>query len=367
MILRAPFTLFTVGLLSLACADSPTQQSDVAPQADVGFADDATEDISASFDCGVTQEEDNAPPVIPPFVAGPPAELFDCTAPSSPPEKQGHVDLNCFLNMECDTRMIVGHRGAGGNLGTIAPENSLQSIRAAIVMGIEAVELDIRHSADDELVLLHDSSVNRTTNHEGVASDFPLAELIEMSLLPPKHSKLEGDFSCARIPTLEEAFELTRDRIVIILDTKTDRIDLVVPAIVKAGMRDQVFISVSDAERAAEARALDPLIRVQIRPDSSEELDVMLELFERPPEIVEIPTDQVAPMREKIRNLNAKVFTDVWVPDAIAYAEGHGAGYLELYDAGAQILQTEYPPQVLKALERWTFDEACPDLSGPQK
>ncbi len=68
---------------------------------------------------------------------------------------------------------IMGHRGAAA----YEPENTLRSIRTALAMGVTAVEVDVQLTKDDELAVIHDSTVDRTTNGKGAVRDFTLAEL----------------------------------------------------------------------------------------------------------------------------------------------------------------------------------------------
>ncbi|MGZ0150353.1 glycerophosphodiester phosphodiesterase [Kribbella sp. WER1] len=69
--------------------------------------------------------------------------------------------------------IITGHRGA---LGT-EPENTLRSFRRAIADGCDEIELDLRVSADGELVIMHDATVDRTTSGSGEVAALTLAEL----------------------------------------------------------------------------------------------------------------------------------------------------------------------------------------------
>lgn len=68
---------------------------------------------------------------------------------------------------------IMGHRGASA----YEPENTLRSIRTALDMGASAVEVDVQLTKDDELAVIHDSTVDRTTNGTGAVRDFTLADL----------------------------------------------------------------------------------------------------------------------------------------------------------------------------------------------
>jgi glycerophosphoryl diester phosphodiesterase len=68
---------------------------------------------------------------------------------------------------------IMGHRGAAAS----EPENTLRSIRTALAMGVAAVEIDVQLTKDGELAVIHDGTVDRTTNGKGAVKDFTLAEL----------------------------------------------------------------------------------------------------------------------------------------------------------------------------------------------
>jgi glycerophosphoryl diester phosphodiesterase len=69
--------------------------------------------------------------------------------------------------------IITGHRGALGS----EPENTLRSFRRAVADGCDEIELDLRATADGELVVLHDATVDRTTSGTGAVEEMSLAEL----------------------------------------------------------------------------------------------------------------------------------------------------------------------------------------------
>lgn len=358
--------LLAVAALLVACGGAETDAATPdASTPDAAMPDAATPDAAPDTAPDTDPPDADPPDAHPapdadppdpasglPFVAGPPADRFDCTADFQDPGRRSPVPLDCVIDPTCEAPMVVAHRGAGGQFATIAPENSLAAIRAALLLGVDGVELDIRHTADDRLVLMHDADLDRTTHGTGPVADYTVAELTEIALRRPVREDIPGDFDCERIATLEQAFALTRGRLFIDLDTKTHRVDLVVAAIAAADLRDEVFISVSSPDKAAEARQLDPTIRVQVRPDSRAEYDATLLLFDRPPEIVEIPTSQLAELAPLIRAAGQKVFVDVWGADARAGLRGDLSAYRDHYDAGAQILQSEFAPLVLEALGR---------------
>lgn len=285
--------------------------------------------------------------------------LYDCSSTAELPDRISPVPLNCVIDSACSAeKMVVAHRGAGGEFGTIAPENSLSAIRAALWLGVDGIEIDVRDTKDEKLILMHDGNIKRTTGIDADVNSLTEAELSAIPLLadPKRHS---GDFSCDRIPTFKQALELARDKLFIDLDTKTSRVDLVVQAIEEAGMIDQVFVSVSDVQKAIEARSLNPAIRIQVRPDKVEDVSKYLSYFSRPPEIFEIPWSIGIDARNIVGN-KARLFSDVFTEDIQTAAKGlsgerDASHYQQVFDRGIEILQTEFPSILLQYLNRWDY------------
>ncbi|KAM9769723.1 glycerophosphodiester phosphodiesterase 1 [Menidia menidia] len=96
---------------------------------------------------------------------------------------------------------VVAHRGGGHD----APENTIAAIREASKNGATGVELDLEFSSDGVPILMHDDTVDRTTNGSGPLSQMRFAELRKLDLAA-KH-RLRDKFAGERIPTLEEAVE----------------------------------------------------------------------------------------------------------------------------------------------------------------
>lgn len=101
--------------------------------------------------------------------------------------------------------IVVGHKGAG----SAEPENTIRSIRRAIEVGVDAVEIDVRRSKDDRLVLMHDATLDRTTNGKGKVSLMALAELRGLDAG-------QGEV----IPTLDEAIDFVAGKIGIVIEVK---------------------------------------------------------------------------------------------------------------------------------------------------
>jgi len=95
--------------------------------------------------------------------------------------------------------LILAHRGAR----TQAPENTLAAFRLAIEQGADGIELDVRLSADGEVVVMHDETLDRTTNGRGRVKQYSLDELKRLDA----GSHFSCQFAGERIPTLREVFE----------------------------------------------------------------------------------------------------------------------------------------------------------------
>lgn len=117
------------------------------------------------------------------------------------------------------------------------PENSLPAIQAAIDIGMDYVELDVRTSSDGQLVLMHDPTVDRMTDGKGLIKDMTLEEIRKLDL----GARFPGQFPALRIPTFDEALELARGKIGIYVDTKNAKPEDLVAAIERHGMGDHVM------------------------------------------------------------------------------------------------------------------------------
>lgn len=101
--------------------------------------------------------------------------------------------------------LIIGHRGAP----RICPENTLPSFARALELGVDGLELDVQLTKDDELVVIHDETVDRTTEDEtGLVRSFSLAQLKRMDF----GARFDSRFAGVRIPLLREVLDLIRER-----------------------------------------------------------------------------------------------------------------------------------------------------------
>lgn len=150
--------------------------------------------------------------------------------------------------------LIIGHRGACG----YEPENTLNSFGRALDMGVDMIELDVHVCKTGQLVVIHDETVDRTTNGHGNVADTAFEELRKL-LIEKKQ----------QIPTLQEVIELIDRKIPINIELKGKKTAQPVASLVKAYFEkgwkaDNFVISSFDYEQLLEFKKLCPHIKTGI-------------------------------------------------------------------------------------------------------
>ncbi|MCA8924947.1 MAG: glycerophosphodiester phosphodiesterase family protein, partial [Planctomycetes bacterium] len=167
-------------------------------------------------------------------------------------------------------------------------------------------------------------------------SDLTLAELRAVRLLPQ-----------GRIPTLEEALRAARGRVILDLDLKTDRIDLVVAALQAEHMVESVLVFDSNPALLRRGRALEPRLRVLPKGRNLAEVRALIAEFD-PPAIHLEALEQLTP---EVRAALAAANCRAWL-NALGAKDVLGCKrfYRKLARGGAQVIQTDRPARVLGAL-----------------
>ena len=107
---------------------------------------------------------------------------------------------------------IIAHKGASG----IAPENTLASFQAALDIGVDIIELDVRQTKDEEIIVFHDQFLDRTTNGTGNVHEYNLEQLKQLDA----GSWFSSKFSDQKIPTLKEVLDLVDGRCQVLIEIK---------------------------------------------------------------------------------------------------------------------------------------------------
>lgn len=161
--------------------------------------------------------------------------------------------------------LVAAHRATNPNY----PENSLAAIAESIRIGVDIVEIDIRKSKDGQLVIMHDKTIDRTTNGAGKVDDFTLAELKEFRL------KLGNDITNEQIPTFEEVLQLTKGKMLLDVDFKLEgeaAVRQTFKLIETYGMEDQILFFLYDYPETAQYQKLNKDIKIMPRAYSRKDI-----------------------------------------------------------------------------------------------
>lgn len=152
--------------------------------------------------------------------------------------------------------IIFAHRGASAH----APENTLTAFELALAQNADGIELDVKLTADGQVVVIHDATVNRTTGSHGRVKDLSLAQLQALDAGSFFSEKYRGE----KIPTLEEVFETVGKRAFINVEltnynTPRDQLAETVCMLVKKfSLQKHVMFSSFLASNLSRARAYLP-------------------------------------------------------------------------------------------------------------
>ena len=169
--------------------------------------------------------------------------LFVVVALSAMAERHTDKLLRELHNPKSKYVFVIAHRADWRNF----PENSLEAIESAIQMGVDIVELDVHRTADGELVVCHDKSIDRTTNGKGKISELTL-DYIRSRNLRAGHKAVTR----YKMPTLAEALDLCNGRVLINIDKGINYYDQILEMLVERKMVEQVIIKSSKSVAAME-------------------------------------------------------------------------------------------------------------------
>ena len=167
--------------------------------------------------------------------------------------------------------LVWGHRGAA----SCAPENTLESFALAQSQGADGIELDIQLTRDGQIVVCHDETLERVSNGSGNVKDHTLSELKVLVF-----NKTHPEYPGARIPTLQEVYELVKPgRMLVNVELKTGIfhydgiVDKVLDLTAAAGMEDRVVYSSFNHHTLVELKKKNPQVKTGLL-YSDEAIDV---------------------------------------------------------------------------------------------
>ncbi|MCU0561492.1 MAG: hypothetical protein MUD16_15030 [Desulfobacterales bacterium] len=200
----------------------------------------------------------------------------------------------------CNRPLLIGHRGYPARF----PENTLAGFEGAIRAGCDMVELDVTLTRDRRLVVIHDDTLERTTNGKGRVRAHTLAEIRRLDA----GSWFDARFAGQRVPELWKVMALTAGRCRVNIEIKTSAFDAhdpsdaverqVVRLVKTSGAMDRVIISSFDRrilERIAAMDAPPPIAFISDQPADPNLLHQLLALkaFSWHPKFTVLTRDQV--------------------------------------------------------------------------
>ncbi|CAM1365403.1 glycerophosphodiester phosphodiesterase family protein [Tenacibaculum xiamenense] len=253
--------------------------------------------------------------------------------------------------------MVVAHRGDWRN----APENSLQAIQNCIDIGVDMVEIDIRETKDGHLILMHDETLDRTTKTSGLVKDFTLDSIKKIKLVDGLDIETPH-----KIPTLEEALLLSKDKILINLDKSYNIFDKCYEVVKKTNTLKQVVIKGRKTLNQVQqefGEYLDKVCFMPIITISNTEKNDMVESYlqnDQPPLAIEfiVPDNSNLKLDKYFKEIQ-KRGTNVWVNALWAslcdgYDDEKAALDISIYDwyikNNVNIIQTDRPKILLEFL-----------------
>jgi glycerophosphoryl diester phosphodiesterase len=187
-----------------------------------------------------------------------------------------------MMNKGLPRPLIVAHRGFSANY----PENTLAAFRAAIDSGAHMIELDVNLSKDRQLVVIHDETVDRTTNGSGPVSALTCQQLCRLDA----GSWFDPQFKMETVPTLAQVLEAVNGQLMVNIEIKPEAFEAHAPvdaverqvlaAVRKRQMTEDVIISSFEWRLLERLRQLDPAIALGLLSDAPMD-DHSLDWFQR--------------------------------------------------------------------------------------
>jgi glycerophosphoryl diester phosphodiesterase len=231
--------------------------------------------------------------------------------------------------------VVISHRGEHLH----HPENTLPAFQEAIRVGADFFELDVRTTSDGKLVLMHDASVDRTTNGHGEVSKMTFQEIRALDA----GVRMGPEFQRILVPTFDEALDLARGKIGIYVDVKSASAKDLVEHIHSHEMTDRVVIY--SGRISKEIQELDP--RLKIMPEArnstfAQELIDTLHLKVLAFDAGDFKPDVIAVAKKG----NVLIYVDRLGP------ADNPEVWQQAIEMGADGIQTDHPEQLVKFLRK---------------
>ena len=258
-----------------------------------------------------------------------------------------------------DQVLVICHRGDWRNY----PENSIPAIESVIKMGADMVEIDLQLTKDSVLVLSHDRTIDRCTTGKGNINDLTYDEIQQYYLKTAHNVRSSLNL---KMPTLEEALKVCKDRITVNLDKGYDYYDLVIEITERLGVTNQVLIKGSKPVADVQAKMAEHknnLLYMPVITPTNEKHKPLFEdyIAEKPQLAYELCWSEMGPEVESAIKRVLESGSKLWVntlwnslcgglSDDVAFETSAEEVYGKVVDMGTTMIQTDRPEMLIEYL-----------------
>jgi len=242
-------------------------------------------------------------------------------------------------------------------------ENSVKGIENCIAMGVDIVEVDVRKTKDGKLVLMHDATINRTTNGTGKVSGHTLAELKEL-FLKDNQGGGNAELTSYKIPTLEEALIAAKGKIMVNLDKSYGLMKDIYPLLIETGtLNIAIFKGSAKALQVKEDIALMDKAAHFMPIVSDKQENAIVEIKDQIRlnhvaafELLLRKDDSILSQAGYMRSNGSRVWVNtLWASLCAGYTDAKAlkdpnANWGHLIENGVNIIQTDNPAELLQYL-----------------
>lgn len=231
-----------------------------------------------------------------------------------------------------NSQLIAAHRGFHSSS---VPENSIQSLRKTIQYGIPIIEIDIRWTKDQQFVLMHDDTINRTTTGKGLLTDYTLEQLSQF--------RLKGRNKNEPIATLDQFFKVAKGKNILIdLDHKGGDQKALIDLIKIHKIENQIIFFSNDLEYFKRAKAELPNCLTMFRIKKKTFDRDIKRITELKPDIIHIDHSMIGrKYMDQFRTFEAAIWINgLKFEDYFRWLTGNLL-YKRLYRKGVNIIQTD--------------------------
>jgi glycerophosphoryl diester phosphodiesterase len=237
------------------------------------------------------------------------------------------------LGAQTKNVVVISHRGEHLH----HPENTMPAFEEAVRVGADYFELDVRTTSDGKLVLMHDGTVDRTTNGHGDVAKMTFDEIRALDA----GSKKDVSFAGTKVPTFDEALDYARGKINIYVDVKYVAPKELVDHIVAHGMADRVVIY--SGRISKDIQDLNPNLKIMPEARTPEFAQKLIDDLH-----VKVLAFDAGDFKAEAIAAAKKAGVLIYV-DRLGQAD-NAAAWQDAIDQGADGIQTDHPEELVKYL-----------------